>query len=82
LNAYEVQIELLSIDKSNWLNPIDSTLRICSFLGLFQTPKYVGKGVIVNIIDEIFPRADKKSRTLSYLGTSLNTWDIPFETVL
>jgi hypothetical protein len=42
----------------------------------------VGKGKIVNIIDDIFPSADKKSSTLSYLGTSLKTYEIPFETVL
>lgn len=61
---------------------MDSTLLIYSFLILFHTPKQVGRGVIVNIIDEILPSADKKSSTLSYLGTSLKTCERPLETVL
>lgn len=49
---------------------MDSTRSTCSFLGLFHTPRYVGSGVMASRIVVILPAAERKSRTLSALGTA------------
>ena len=42
---------------------MDSILLICSALGLFHTPKYVGRGVNANEMEAILPKEDRKSMT-------------------
>lgn len=70
LKAYEVQTELQIMFSSKYENETDSTLCIYSYLGLFQTPMNVGRGVIANKNTDNLPEVLKKSKNLFTLGIS------------